>query len=147
MSPDKTEKLFNDFPVLYQGKDKPITENLMAFGFSCGDGWYAPLRKLSEKLEAYNTEHPDAPVIAIQVKEKYGTLRFYADRDAVKEVRQMIREAEIECNKVCEICGTTTDLGCTIGYIQHVCRVCAGPKRGWTPDTEDKTDVRGPAID
>lgn len=150
MSPEKTEKLFEEFPILYQGHKKPATENLMSFGFDHGDGWYEPIRKLSAFIEEYNKLHPETPVIAFQVKEKFGTLRFYVEGNAAdfsKDLDAAIEQAMKECNNRCEICGTTTGLGLTRGYIQRVCRPCAGSKRGWTPDIEDKTDVRGPTID
>lgn len=51
----------------------------MPFGFECGDGWYYPLRALSSKIEMLNLlgEHLGVFAQALQVKEKFGTLRVY----------------------------------------------------------------------
>ena len=50
--------------------------------WACGPGWDGPLEKLSYKLEALNIQLYDrwkVRVVAAQVKEKFGTLRFYFD--------------------------------------------------------------------
>jgi len=65
-----TALLFGRYPGLYRGRHLSIRENLMSFGFSHGDGWFAIIDVLSALLEARG-------VMAMQVKEKFGTLRFY----------------------------------------------------------------------
>lgn len=47
------EKLFKKYPKLFCGKDKPITENLMFFGFECGDGWYWLVDNLCDSIQGY----------------------------------------------------------------------------------------------
>lgn len=81
MNKEHTKKLFEIAPVFYSGRKLPITRNLMSFGFECGDGWYYPLRTLSSKIEMINIlgEHLGVSVKALQVKEKFGTLRVYFD--------------------------------------------------------------------
>lgn len=81
MNKEHTRELIEIAPILYAGRRKPITENLMAFGFECGDGWFYPLRELSENLEAINIllKKYRVKIEAAQVKEKYGTLRFYTN--------------------------------------------------------------------
>lgn len=77
MSPEKTEYLFNRYPILYQGKDETVQTNLMPFGFECGDGWFELIDNLSYFIEGYNMQYPAHPIKAFQVKEKFGGLRFY----------------------------------------------------------------------
>lgn len=79
MKKELTEQLFNIAPVLYAGRHQPISKNLMKFGFECGDGWFRPLEELSYDLEAVNfmMRPKGISVKATQVKEKFGTLRFY----------------------------------------------------------------------
>lgn len=81
MTDEHTKQLFESAPILYCGRQKPLTENLMSFGFMCGDGWYWPLLRLSENLEGLNVALSSLGVWveAVEVKEKYGTLRFYID--------------------------------------------------------------------
>lgn len=81
------------------------------FPFECGDGWYNLLDDLSAKLEAMIipfVEDPDYPQdgipYATQVKEKYGTLRFYMST-STDEMDDAIEEAEFESANICEVCG------------------------------------------
>jgi len=60
--------------LLYGGADSAC--------WACGPGWDDPLEKLSYKLEALNVQLYDrwkVRVVAAQIKEKFGTLRFYFD--------------------------------------------------------------------
>jgi hypothetical protein len=68
-----TALLFGRYPGLYRGRHLSIRENLMSFGFSHGDGWFVIIDVLSALLEARG-------VMAVQVKEKFGTLRFHCRR-------------------------------------------------------------------
>lgn len=75
------KSIMDAYPILYRGKNKPDTKSLMCYGFGCGKGWERPLAKLSFLLEQQNIlNKKDRLVIeAAQVKEKYGTLRYYYD--------------------------------------------------------------------
>lgn len=79
MNKEHTQTLWRLAPILYGGRKKSINENLMPFGFECGDGWFLPIRDLSIKLEAHNImlKPFKLKIEATQVKEKYATLRFY----------------------------------------------------------------------
>ena len=57
MNKNLTEKLWNNFPLLYKGKNASIKESLIPFGFECGDGWYCLIWKLSLKLEPLIEEY------------------------------------------------------------------------------------------
>ena len=70
------------FPILFQNKDKPMTETCMCFGIECPKGWYYILEQLCTELEYSNMESVakwGMAIVAEQVKEKFGTLRFYFD--------------------------------------------------------------------
>ncbi|UBF28542.1 hypothetical protein K9N68_12075 [Kovacikia minuta CCNUW1] len=120
MNADHTNQLFEDFPALYWGRHLPVTENLMSFGFCCGDGWFELLYSLSQQIQNYNLQHPEIPVIAIQVKEKFGGLRFYVDQ-SVLEIEAAIAEAELKSLQICEITGRPGRLHRRNGYYQTVC--------------------------
>ena len=67
------------------------------FGVECGPGW----RKLIEPLfEQARKEGVDV----LQVKEKFGGLRFYVS-SASQEFNDMIDQAEHDSFEVCEQCG------------------------------------------
>jgi hypothetical protein len=84
-------------------------------GFSCGPGWYPILEKLcaniqshidwkNEQFEKYSRGEAVPQVVAAQIKEKFGGLRFYYDGgDDV--VRGMVRMAEAWADSSCEDCG------------------------------------------
>jgi len=95
------KKLFKDFPCLYGDKDKSPRETLICFGMETGDGWHDLIRRLSIKLEPICKKHGCR---ASQVKEKFGTLRFYLTFNP-EETDEPIREAEKESAITCEICG------------------------------------------
>jgi formylmethanofuran dehydrogenase subunit E len=109
MSPELDEALVKDFPYLYADRHKSLRETGMYWGFSVADGWEPLIRKLSEKIEpiaksmAESDSESDYPK-ACQVKEKFGTLRFYMTQ-STEEINKFIREAEIKSASVCEVCG------------------------------------------
>lgn len=93
------ELLFTQFPDLYREKDSPPTETLMVWGFDVGDGWYSLIRALSETLEEIE---PD--LRARQVKEKFGTLRFYTSGSSAA-AQAAISVAEALSGRTSELTG------------------------------------------
>ena len=81
--------LCEKYPKMFLRRYADMKTSTMCWGFECGDGWYNILDALCSALTNSYTvsihfgngqfEDPgDAPqVIVDQVKEKYGTLRFY----------------------------------------------------------------------
>lgn len=98
MNKEHMERLWEVAPILYAGRYLPITQNLMPFGFECGDGWYRPILHLSVKLEALNImlEPYKIKIQADQVKEKYGTLHFYYSVFPTDEVKDTDDDEEKE---------------------------------------------------
>lgn len=108
------EKLFNKYPKIFGDRTKPMTETCMCWGLEVGDGWYSLIDVLCEALTyTYSTsikvDEEDGKrlgiepysggyyftiqppqVIADQVKEKYGTLRFYYHQEYSEEVVSLI---------------------------------------------------------
>lgn len=128
MNKENTEKLFNDFPSLYRSKNDPETKTLMGWGFSCDDGWFDLIYDLSSKLERCITELSENKIedcYAFQVKEKFGSLRFYMSNET-KEMSDFIREAETKSSYTCEACGSSkgqTSRSAT-GWIRTLCSEC-----------------------
>lgn len=97
MSPRLEQKLIEKYPVLFQDRNKPVTESCMAFGCEFSDGWYKLLDELCEYItrlsnrtdllklnKEYHTEenrgfiYLKRPTISFtQVKEKFGMMRIY----------------------------------------------------------------------
>lgn len=113
------KKLVEKYPTLYSKYGGDIKETCMGWGMTCGDGWYKLLDELSSKLEPLN-------VVAAQVKEKFGGLRFYlepCDENVYDKVNEIIDEAEQRSYKVCEICGKEGQLR-RGGWLQTTCDIC-----------------------
>ena len=103
MNAKNTAYLIGRYPVLYQGHTWPITQSLMAFGFECGDGWFRLIDQLSSDITAIDNLD-GTTTIAVQVKEKYGGLRFYVS-GGTEAVFEAIDKAEDLSLKTCEVCG------------------------------------------
>ena len=86
MNESNTKTLVTRYPGLY---DKH-------FIFECGDGWFDLIDNLSRAI--------CGKAVAAQVKQKYGTLRFYCDEET-SSVRFDIEDAERESETTCEVCG------------------------------------------
>ena len=95
--------------ILYCQKDLPMSKSLCCFGWECGEGWHHVLKRLSCELEALNLQFYDKYKVRIQadqVKEKFGTLRFY-----YSVVCDNFTEAGIEANKVIDAFEAKKDSG------------------------------------
>lgn len=121
MNKENTEKLFNKYPKFFKDRTDPM-KSLMCFGFECDDGWFDLINNLCTDIEnwflnnyegtgyngeTYYHEVPDHFNVQ-QVKEKYGSLRFYVTC-APEKVFDMIHEAEKKSFYICEKCGKEGD--------------------------------------
>lgn len=123
MNQELTKKLFEKYPKIFSGKDKPVTENLMSFGFEHGDGWYKLIDGLCDHIQTFldNNPHLNIPqVVATQVKEKFGTLSFYYD-GGDEYIRGIISHAEWMSGTICEVCGSMENIGMTQGWLTTLC--------------------------
>lgn len=87
--------------------DGDIRETLMSFGFAHGDGWFDLVWRLCERIKpvvAAAEKETGRPFHVLQVKEKFGQLRFCTNysNDAITS---LIGSAELESTQTCEVCG------------------------------------------
>ena len=100
MTKDLEKRLSEEFPNLYKDIYGPMDKTCMHWGLECGDGWFDLIWRLSGKLESLIVEwmkqnlHISIPR-TVQVKEKFGTLRFYME-NGTNEMCKLIYEAEEE---------------------------------------------------
>jgi hypothetical protein len=112
--------LVRDFPRLYRDRHGSTYETRMCDGFAVGDGWEPLIRRLSEKLEPIARE---TGLHALQVKEKFGGLRFYVSTGG--GMRSVIEAAEEESYRTCEHCGavgSTREYGRS--WLITLCNIC-----------------------
>lgn len=137
MSDNETESKYDSL-----GKKYPKLYSITSY-FSCGEGWYELIDQLSQKLETINNSFsdPEDKIVAAQIKEKFGGLRFYvnypesyynSDDNTNLEVHAKTKDAQVLINAAegvsfltCESCG---DTGSTVGI----------KGRGWITTRCDK---------
>lgn len=116
MREELDKKLVEKYPKIFANRHGDMRETLMCWGFECGDGWYNIIDQLCANIQHYTDwnnqnfakgfkQYKEVPqVIAVQVKEKFGTLRFYYDGGDDK-IDGMMRMAEAMSAVMCEECG------------------------------------------
>jgi hypothetical protein len=109
MRPELDEQLCERYPHIFGDRNASMTTTAMCWGFECGDGWFNLIDQLCSEIQSHvnwsnRTEITVAPVVAVQVKEKFGTLNFYYDGgDDI--IDGMVRMAEALSSVTCETCG------------------------------------------
>lgn len=101
-----------------------------AFGCECDDGWYELLYGLcGEITEAYKKHGAPVDIVIDQIKEKYGTLRFYYhlsqnDSDLRREISDIVIKWEKKSAEICERCGKAGVLREDLPWVQTLCDKC-----------------------
>ena len=116
------QKLFDKYPTIFLNKDASPQQSCMHFGIECGGGWYELIDKLCNQLVSLNNT-----IVADQVKEKFGGLRFYAHFTADELERKnakmwkLIDNAENESYTICEECGNAGRLSTSGSWLRTLC--------------------------
>lgn len=140
MSPEKDKLLCERYPRIFAKRNASMKETCMCWGFEVGDGWYWLIDKLCAALQNHvDNCYPHPPqIVAEQVKEKFGGLRFYfSGGDEIHN--GMIDFAEYLSYQICEECGSTKDVGRTNGWVSVLCRTCYNKRNSistWTSNEE-----------
>lgn len=123
MKKELQNKLYKKYPKIFAQKNLGPRETLMCFGFECGDGWYWLIDGLCSSLQWHTDKNSYPQVEAIQVKEKFGGLRFYTN-NIDDYLSGYIAFAETLSYKICDKCGTTNNITTTKGWIRTICKEC-----------------------
>lgn len=124
MRQELQQKLFDKYPKIFADKDKSIQETAMCWGIECGDGWYRLLDSLCDCIQQYIDYNDTSQIVASQVKEKYGGLRFYYD-GGDELIDGMVWLAEHDSYNTCEQCGSTANVKQSEGgWIETRCDKC-----------------------
>ncbi len=138
MTKNLEQKIFDRFKFYRPELSNKVS--LMCFGFECGDGWFQLLWNLSEKIDAILIKYipeqelakrlltDDMPINISQVKEKFGTLRFYVNFGDISEkvyyeIEEAINDAEEISAVTCELCGEEGKQQ-SGGWIRTLCDKC-----------------------
>lgn len=129
MSESHFNRIYLACPIIYRGRRDGLQQNLMAFGFCCGNGWFDLINELSQQIEAIANQQKkdggaddDLPCV-VQVKEKFGGLRFYM-RNQNDEISTLIEQAEAKSHRVCERCGQPGATYSDDGWYRTECESC-----------------------
>ena len=119
--------LCEKYPKMMVNRNKNMQETCMCWGFDCGDGWFNILDQLMGNIQHHidwknRKEEVVAQVTLDQVKEKFGTLRFYysGGDDAIDG---MVRMAESMSGVTCEECSAPAQTHGP-GWIRTICEPC-----------------------
>ena len=97
-----------------------ILSRVAAYGIGVGDGWFNIIDLLCKSLQE-ETDHRGAPqVVALQIKQKFGGLRFYVDHHS-PEQGALLQHAELLAERTCEICGAPGERVSLDGWIVATC--------------------------
>jgi len=121
MKPELEQRLVSRYPSLYKDFHGDPRKTCMAFGFECGDGWFDLIDELSRRITEITED-----VIASQVKEKFGGLRFYVGgipTEFFEKIDDLIEEAEKKSYEICEVCGKPGEIR-DEGWVSTLCDEC-----------------------
>ena len=131
----KLDKLLCEkYPKMMVNRNKDMKETCMCWGFECGDGWFNILDQLmgniqhhidwnNKNFEKGYKQYKQVPQVTLdQVKEKFGTLRFYYS-GGDDEISGMVRMAESMSGVTCEGCGNLGERRGG-GWVHTYCTPC-----------------------
>jgi hypothetical protein len=123
------ELLCQRYPKMMVNREKSMMETCMCWGFECGDGWFNILDQLMGNIQHHiDWKNKNGEVVhqvtLNQVKEKFGSLRFYYT-GGDDYIDGMVTMAESMSGVTCEECGLpgTQTQG---GWIKTACAAHRG---------------------
>ena len=154
-------KLEQEFPFMQQKevadeqREKGGYSAYDAYGCCVGEGWYIILRGLCLDItKAYEEANVPVDLVVAQVKEKFGTLRFYCypsghdpgvfafdfigsgslrlspgETDLHSEINKIVKKWEEISGSTCEKCGDAAEIRTDLGWIKTYCDSCYKDKK------------------
>ena len=134
MKDELQKEIMKNYPKIFRDKDEDMTRTCMCWGLECPDAWAPLIERLCDSLQ-FHSDHNGAPqVVADQVKEKFGTLRFYyhteypegAETDPRREgmLAGIVMTYEDMTETICAECGSNKGVTSTKGWITYLCGEC-----------------------
>lgn len=110
MNKELTDRLNKNYPEIF-------AEGMY---FECADGWYELIDSLCDEITQFCNKYNQTPPVASQVKEKFGSLRFYV-WTAPTEVYDIISKYELQSQYFCEVCGESGKIHRIGGWYSCYC--------------------------
>jgi len=125
MREELEQKIMHNFPW-FEARNI-WTDEKLGFPTPCshGDGWFDLIYRICEEIDGfYKVNKADINNLRIlQIKEKYGGLRFYIG-SYIDEEQNIIDFYEEKSYHVCELCGKEGKLRIKNGWYTTVCDEC-----------------------
>ena len=96
------EQIFEKYPEIFKEKDLPMTQTCMCWGLETPYCWWPVIERLCNAMQNYawvNSDTPKMQVVAEQVKEKWGTMRFYFRIETEKPFEELTEKEKDELDK------------------------------------------------
>ena len=124
MRDDLDKQLCEKYPKIFANRHAPMMQTAMCWGFEHGDGGYQIIDSLCGQIQHHiDWQHKQGnlipQVVAVQVKEKFGTLRFYYD-GGDDYISGLVSMAESWSAVACEECGAPGTQN-SRGWIKTLC--------------------------
>lgn len=148
--------LCKKYPKIFVDRNKSEMESCMHWGLAIGNGWYSLMDNVCKNIQHHIDNPPYerdeekncyrpakkmicSQVVAGQVKEKFGGLRFYTS-GGDEYTRALIDDAESLSYDICEQCGRMdNDVGRNRrGWIQTSCREHARNPNDFIPNNHSE---------
>jgi RNase P subunit RPR2 len=126
--------LMRQFTSMFRQMTLSPAASCMSFGVECSSGWFDIIYELCDdittEISKYRTEFVFE---AAQVKEKYGSMRFYYDfyckAESISEeydqcrsrISELVQAAEDKTYITCEECGEVGRIRDDIGWYRSLC--------------------------
>jgi hypothetical protein len=137
MNEELDKQLCEKYPKIFKMRNASMQETCMCWGFEHGDGWFdiidAACKNIQQHIDWKRKTEPFASMtdeefdeihqpVAVQVKEKFGGLRFYVD-NCDDYASGVINLAESLSLRTCEQCGNKGMIR-KGGWIKTLCDGC-----------------------
>lgn len=118
------QQIYDKYPKIFIQHSWPMQKTCMCWGLCVGDGWYPLIAELCKRIQDNVDARGIEQIEAVQVKEKYGGLRFYTNYydDAISKI---ILDAEYKAAETCSKCSKSGIVRDDDGWIEVLCDHCS----------------------
>ncbi|WP_018000170.1 hypothetical protein [Paracoccus sp. N5] len=116
-------RIMQNWPQVYGSIYSHGTTSFLSEGFQCGPGWYPLIERLSAAIAAILDEMPLEAFRVLQVKQKFGGLRFRVT-GSNERILNRIAKAQVEAAHTCEGCGGPARIRSVDMWLTTSCDPC-----------------------